>query len=89
MDLGAVNGRFKFLIRDRDRDRKFTTAFDDVLSSNGTRVIKTQFWSPRTHSFAEWFVGTHHRKCLDHVLILGEGDLCKVLAEYARHHNGH
>ncbi len=39
MDLGERAGEFKFLIR--DRDSKFTTAFDDVFSGNGTRVIKT------------------------------------------------
>jgi putative transposase len=87
MDFGEQALRFKFLIR--DRDSKFTTAFDNVFSGNGTRVIKTPVQSPRANSFAERFVGTLRRECLDHVLILGERHLRNVLAEYARHYNGH
>ena len=87
MDLGERAGRFKFLIR--DRDSKFTTAFDEVFAGNGTRVIKTPVRSPRANSYAERFVGTLRRECLDHVLILGERHLRKILAEYAQHYNGH
>ncbi len=53
------------------------------------RVIKTPVRSPRANSYAERFVGTLRRECLDHVLILGERHLREVLAGYARHYNGH
>ena len=39
MDLGERAGHFKFLIR--DRDSKFTCAFDELFAGNGTRIIKT------------------------------------------------
>ncbi len=87
MDLGERASGFRFLLR--DRDSKFTTAFDDVFAGNGTRVIRTPVRSPRANAFAERFVGTLRRECLDHVLILGEQHLREVLAEYARHYNGH
>ena len=87
MDLGERAGRFKFLIR--DRDSKFTPVSDDVLAGNGVRVIKTPVRSPRANSFAERYVGTLRRECLDHLLIHGERHLRRVLAEYARHYNDH
>jgi putative transposase len=87
MDLGGQAGRFKFLLR--DRDSKFTAVFDEVFAGNGTRVIKTPVRSPRANAIAERFVGTLRRECLDHLLILGEGHLRKILAEFARHYNGH
>jgi putative transposase len=87
MDLGNRAACFRFLIR--DRDSKFTVAFDDVFAGNGTRVIKTPARSPRANSLAERFVGTLRRECLDHILICGEQHLRKVLAEYAEHYNWH
>ena len=87
MDLGERAGHFKFLVR--DRDSKFTAAFDEVLAGNGTRIIKTPVRSPRANSFAERYVGTLRRECLDHLLIYGEQHLRQVLSAYARHYNEH
>ena len=85
MDLGDGAGSFRFLIR--DRDSKFTAAFDQVLAGNGTRVIRTPVRSPRANALAERHAGTLRRECLDHLLIYGEQHLRGVLAEYARHYN--
>ena len=87
MWLGERASSFRFLIR--DRDSKFTTAFDGVFSGNGTRVIKTPARSLRANSYAERFVGTLRLECLDHVLILGERHLRSVLAAYVQHYNRH
>ena len=87
MVLGERAGHFKFLVR--DRDSKFTAAFDEVLAGNGTRIIKTPVRSPRANSFAERYVGTLRRECLDHLLIYGEQHLRQVLSAYARHYNEH
>jgi transposase InsO family protein len=87
MDLAERAVQFKFLIR--DRDTKFTTTFDGIFAGNNTRVIRTPAQSPRANAFAERFVRTLRHECLDHMLILGERHLRNVLAEYARHYNGH
>ncbi len=85
VDLGERAARFEFLIR--DRDSKFTAVFDEVFAGSGMRIIKTPVRSPRANSFAERYVGTLRRECLDHLLIYGERHLRRILAEYSRHYN--
>ena len=77
----------RFLVR--DRDTKFTSGFDEVFRSEGIRIIRTPVRAPRANAFAERFVGTIRRECLDRMLIFGRRHLEAVLAEYVDHYNGH
>jgi transposase InsO family protein len=87
MDLGGRAAELKFLIR--DRDDKFTAAFDAVFTSIGIKIIATPPRAPAANAIAERWVGTVRRECTDRMLIFGERHLRAVLAEYVEHYNRH
>jgi putative transposase len=87
MELGERADRFRFLIR--DRDSKFTTAFDAVFTGADIRIIRTPIRAPRANAIGERFIGTLRRECLDHLLITGPHHLNVVLREYLQHYNFH
>ncbi len=72
-----------------DRAGQFTAAFDAVLADAGIEVVKIPPRSPRANAYAERFVLTARTELTDRMLIFGERHLRRVLAEYARHYNGH
>ncbi len=82
MNLGGHADGLKFLIR--DRDTKFTAAFDAVFTAIGVRIIKTPVQAPRANVIrnAGWAA---RRECLDRMLIAGERHLRLVLSEYTGH----
>jgi transposase InsO family protein len=77
----------RFLVRDRDTN--FTAAFDEVFRSEQIRIIRTPIRAPRANAFAERFVGTIRRECLDRMLIFTRHQLEAVLAEFIDHYNRH
>jgi putative transposase len=87
MDLGKRAEQFRFLIR--DRDSKFTAAFDAVFAGADIAILRTPVRAPRANAIAERWIGTLRRECLDHLLIAGPRHLNLVLQEYVEHYNTH
>jgi hypothetical protein len=76
---------FRFLIR--DRDKKFCPAFDTVLKTDGFEIVRTPYRSPRANAVAERWIRSVREECLDHLLILSERHLERVLRAYVAYYN--
>jgi len=72
----------------RDNDSKYGSTFARVAASSGTEILTTPHRAPRANALCERFLGSVRRECLDHVLILGEAHLRRVLREYVAYFNG-
>ena len=84
----AMSGRLeRFSVLIRDRDSKFTDPFDTVFASEGIRTILTPVRTPVANAYAERFVRTIRRECLDWILIRNEQHLAHVVREYLEHYN--
>ena len=87
IDLGGRVGEFTHLVR--DRDGKFTAAFDAVFTAEGVEVRKTPPRSPNCNPYAERFVRSARQECTDNILLLDRGHAEKVLTDFATHFNNH
>jgi putative transposase len=74
-----------------DRDAKFTRAFDTVSEAAGPKIILTPYQAPNANAVAddrrERFVCSVREECLDHLFLLSENQLRRVLREYVTHYN--
>src|SRR6266496_380427 len=87
MTFGERADGFRFLVR--DRDTKFTASFDAVFADASIAVLRSPPRAPKANAYAERWVSTVRRECLDRLLIFSERQLRHVLAEYERHYNRH
>jgi transposase InsO family protein len=85
MDLDQRANRFRFLIR--DRDSKFTAAFDAAFAAASIETVQTPPRAPKANAYTERWVRTVRTECLDWVLVWNRHHLELVLARYVAHYN--
>ena len=85
IELGERAGEFRHLIR--DRDAKYTAAFDAVLVSAGIETLLSAPQCPRMNAYAERFVLSTRTSVTDRMLILGERHLRRVMRAWEVHDN--
>ena len=71
----------------RDRDRVYGTVVTRRLRAMGIRDKPIAPASPWQNGFAERLIGSIRRECLDHIIVLGEMHLRRILKSYARYYN--
>ena len=72
----------------RDRDRIYGAVVTRRLRAMGIRDKPTAPASPWQNGFAERLIGSIRRECLDHVIVLGEVHLRRILRSCADYYNG-
>jgi transposase InsO family protein len=76
-----------FLIR--DRDTKFTAAYDEVFHAAQIRILKSPVQALQANAIMERWIGGCRRELLNRILIWDQRHLLRVLREYETHHHEH
>ncbi len=71
----------------RDRDSIFGEFFRGRVRGMGIEEVLIAYRSPWQSPFVERLIGSIRRECLDHVIVLGEKHLRRVLGEYFRYYH--
>ena len=84
-ELGQLEVPIQLAIH--DRDAKFVAEFDDVLRSQGAKVVVTPYRRPPANAHCERAIKTLRHEALDWLLIFSERHLRLVLQQYLDHYN--
>jgi transposase InsO family protein len=66
----------------RDRDRSYGENFSEAARWLGIREVLTAAQSPWQNAYVERLIGSIRRECLDHVIVLNETGLRRILKSY-------
>ncbi len=71
----------------RDNDAQYGPRFDTIAAGTGVTLVRTPIRAPRANAICERLIGSLRRECLDHILLVSEAHLRRVLHEYAQYFN--
>jgi putative transposase len=71
----------------RDRDQVYGQQFRHRVTGMGIDEVLTAPQSPWQNPFAERLIGSIRRECLNHVLVLGERHLYRILTRYSGYYH--
>ena len=75
----------RFLVR--DNDKIYGARFRDRIDGLGLKQIRTAFRSPWQNGFAERWISSLRRDCLDHVIVINERQLRCVIGSYVAYYH--
>ena len=83
--LRTTSCRPRFLIR--DRDGTYGHVVRERLRGMGIAEVLTAPRSPWQNGYAERLIGSIRRECLDHLIVLSERHLLRILGEYFEYYH--
>jgi len=85
MDLADRVSILKFVLR--DRDSRFSRAFDAVFAADDVRILTSPHQAPQANAICERMIGTLRRELLDRILVVNQRHLRRILTVYLHHFN--
>ena len=71
-----------------DRDAKYTASFDHIIASAGVKPTRLPARSPNLNAYAERWILSAKSEALDHLILLNERQVRRVLNAYLAHYHG-
>ena len=71
----------------RDNDAKHGSHCTSVATGTGIEVLRTPIKVPRANAICERLLGSVRRECLNHILLVSEAQLRRILKEYVMYFN--
>jgi putative transposase len=86
LEACALEEAPRYLIR--DRDQVYGERFSHQAQTLGIQEAVIAPRSPWQNAYVERVIGSIRRECLDHVVVIGERHLRRILSKYVAYYNG-